>query len=187
MCNFRDPNLIAFYFYELTHFLDWMKNTLLFICSTNILVPSLTINMENCLTPKNSENVRPHYSQSSRENGTPSSGTSPLVSYTEVPPPPSPPPDLGLKTVTQQMQKESCHVRRSLKGWKRLQLIFSLENGESNPKNNSQSENQIEQIYSIQKVLSNNWYMKLEKAEQIPIKAKRWYKRNHVVLETNSI
>ena len=35
--------------------------------------------------PKNSENVRPHYSQSSRENATPSSGTSPLVSYKEVP------------------------------------------------------------------------------------------------------
>ena len=40
-----------------------------------------------------SENVRPHfstsinYSQSSRENATPSSGTSPLASYKEVPPP----------------------------------------------------------------------------------------------------
>ena len=30
--------------------------------------------------------MRPHYSQSSRENATPSSGTSPLVSYKEVPP-----------------------------------------------------------------------------------------------------
>ena len=36
VCNFRDPNLVTFYFYELTHFLDRMKNTLLFICSTNI-------------------------------------------------------------------------------------------------------------------------------------------------------
>ena len=36
--------------------------------------------------------MRPHYSQSSRENATPSSGTSPLASYKEVPPPP------GLKT-----------------------------------------------------------------------------------------
>ena len=67
MCNFRDPNLVAFYFYELTHFLDGMKNTLLFLCSTNILVRLPTINMENCLTPKISENVRTHYSQSSRE------------------------------------------------------------------------------------------------------------------------
>ena len=31
--------------------------------------------------------MRPHYSQSSRENATPSSGTSPLASYKEVPPP----------------------------------------------------------------------------------------------------
>ena len=32
--------------------------------------------------------MRPHDSQSSRENATPSSGTSPLASYKEVPPPP---------------------------------------------------------------------------------------------------
>ena len=32
--------------------------------------------------------MRPHYSQSSRENATPSSGTSPLASYKEVTPPP---------------------------------------------------------------------------------------------------
>ena len=31
--------------------------------------------------------MQPHYSQSSRENATPSSGTSPLASYREVPPP----------------------------------------------------------------------------------------------------
>ena len=30
--------------------------------------------------------MRPHYTQSSRENATPSSGTSPLASYKEVPP-----------------------------------------------------------------------------------------------------
>ena len=135
MCNFRDPNLVAFYFYELTHFLDWMKNTLLFICSTNILVRLLTVNMKNCLTPKNPKmcdpilvtllKMRPHYSQSSRENATPSSGTSSLASYKEAPP--HPPPDLGLKTVTQQIQKESCHVRTSLKGWNCLQLSVSLE------------------------------------------------------------
>ena len=97
ICNFRDPNLVTFYFYELTHFLDWMKNTLLFICSTNILVRLLTVNMKNCLTPKNPKmcdpilvtllKMRPHYSQSSRENATPSSGTSPLASYKEVHPP----------------------------------------------------------------------------------------------------
>ena len=35
--------------------------------------------------------MRPHYCQSSRENATPSSGTSPLASYKEVPPAPQPP------------------------------------------------------------------------------------------------
>ena len=94
--NFRDPNLATFYFYELTHFLSWMKNTLLFIYSTNILVILFTVIMKNCLTPQNPEmcdpilvtllKMRPHYSQSSRENATPSSGSFPLVSYKEVPP-----------------------------------------------------------------------------------------------------
>ena len=32
--------------------------------------------------------MQPHYSQSSRENATSSSGTSPVASYKEVPPPP---------------------------------------------------------------------------------------------------
>ena len=31
--------------------------------------------------------MQPHYSQSSLENATPSSGTSPVASYKEVPPP----------------------------------------------------------------------------------------------------
>ena len=74
-----------------THSLDWIKNTLLLIYSTNILVPLLTLNMKNCLTPENPKmggpilvillKMRPHYSQPSRENVTPSSGTSPLASY----------------------------------------------------------------------------------------------------------
>ena len=34
--------------------------------------------------------MRPHYSQSTRENPTPSSGTSLLTYYMEVPPPPPP-------------------------------------------------------------------------------------------------
>ena len=42
------------------------------------------------------------YSQSSRENVTPSSGTSPLASHKEVPPPPlHPPPGLKYKAVLQ--------------------------------------------------------------------------------------
>ena len=67
-----------------------MKNTLLFICSTNILVRLLTVNMKNCLTPNNPKmcdpivvtllKMRPHNSQSGRENATPSSDTSPLAS-----------------------------------------------------------------------------------------------------------
>ena len=72
ICHFRDSNSVTFCCFELTHFLDWMKNTLLFICSTNILVRLPTVNMKNCLTPKNSKmcypilvtllKMRPHYS-----------------------------------------------------------------------------------------------------------------------------
>ena len=76
-----------------------MKNTLLFIWNANILVRLLTVNiMQNCFIPKNPKmcnpklvtllKMRPHYSQSSRENATPSNGTSPLASHEEVPPPP---------------------------------------------------------------------------------------------------
>ena len=39
-----------------------MKNTLLFTCSTSILVRLLTVNMNNFLTPK-SENKRRHSSE----------------------------------------------------------------------------------------------------------------------------
>ena len=91
ICNFRDPNLVTFYFYELNHFFNWMKNTLLFTYSTNILVRLLTVNMKNCLTPKTPKmcdpilvtllKMRPHYSQSSHQNATTSSGTFPLTSY----------------------------------------------------------------------------------------------------------
>ena len=35
--------------------------------------------------------MRPHYSHYSRENATPSSGTSPIASCKKVPPPPPPP------------------------------------------------------------------------------------------------
>ena len=80
-----------------------MKKTLLFTYSTNILVRLLTVNMKNCLTPKNPKmcdpilvtllKMRPHYSQSSCENATSSGGTFQLASYKEVPPSsPSPPP-----------------------------------------------------------------------------------------------
>ena len=68
--SFRDPNLVTYCFCKLTHFLDWIKDTLLFICSAIILVRLQTVNMRNRLTPKKSENVRPH-SSNSIENATP--------------------------------------------------------------------------------------------------------------------
>ena len=74
-----------------------MKNTLLFFCSRNILKRLLTVNVKNCLTPKNPKmcdpilvtllKMRPCYSQSSRENATTSTDTSPLASYKAVPSP----------------------------------------------------------------------------------------------------
>ena len=88
-CNFRAPKLVTFYYYELTHFLNWMKNTLLFIYSTNILERLLTVSMKNCLTPKikqmrnpvtvTLDNATPLKSIRSW-NATPSSGTFPLAS-----------------------------------------------------------------------------------------------------------
>ena len=84
---------------ELTHFLNRMKNTCLFPYSTNIVVRLLFKNKE-LYYPKTQKmcdpilvtllKMRPHYSQSSRENATPSSGTSPLGSYKKAPPPPLP-------------------------------------------------------------------------------------------------
>jgi len=66
--------------------------------------------MTNSLAPKNPKmcdpivvtllKMRPHYSQSSRKNATPSSSTSPLASYKAVPPPLPPPPG----------KKQSCDV-----------------------------------------------------------------------------
>ena len=60
-----------------------MKNTLLFNYSTNILVRLLTVNMKNCLTPKNPKMCDPT-SGNSIENATPSRGTSLLASIKEV-------------------------------------------------------------------------------------------------------
>ena len=56
--------------------------------------------------------MRPHYGQSSRENGTPSSGTSPLASYKEVPPPPPGVLPSGATCVPEAKEK-----RRSVKRW----------------------------------------------------------------------
>ena len=59
-----------------------MKNSLLSTYSTNILVLLLSVDMNNFLTPK-IRIVRTHSS-----NSIETSGTSPLGSYKEVPPPP---------------------------------------------------------------------------------------------------
>ena len=63
-----------------------MKNTLLFTYSTNILVCLLTVGVKNFLTPKIQKCATP-FKYNSIENETPSSGTSPLGSDKEVPPP----------------------------------------------------------------------------------------------------
>lgn len=58
----------------------------------------LNISCQKCLSPKRWKmysilvtlwNIQPHYSQSSHDNVTPSSGTSPSAYYKEVPPSPS--------------------------------------------------------------------------------------------------
>ena len=54
MCNFRDPNLVTFYIYKLTHFFKLNEEHFtLHLQTTNILVRLLTINKKHCLTPKN--------------------------------------------------------------------------------------------------------------------------------------
>ena len=76
-----------------------MKNTLLFTYNTSILVRQLTINIhkyEELSYPQNPKmcdpiqvtllKMQPRYSQTSCENATPSSDTSPLASNKEDPP-----------------------------------------------------------------------------------------------------
>ena len=73
-----------------------MKNSLLFTYSTKNSGTFANSKYEELSYPKNQKmcdpvlvtllNMRPHYSQSSRENATPSSGTPPLASYKEVTP-----------------------------------------------------------------------------------------------------
>ena len=73
-----------------------MKNSLLFTYSTKNSGTFANRKYEELSYPKNQKmcdpvlvtllNMRPHYSQSSRENATPSSGTPPLASYKEVTP-----------------------------------------------------------------------------------------------------
>ena len=79
-------------------FLNWMRNTFIFtwrtvqlifwyVCQPKCEELSKNPNMCNPITVVTIENAA-HYSQSSHENAIPSSSTSPLFSYKEVPPPP---------------------------------------------------------------------------------------------------
>ena len=97
MCNFRDSALVTFYLciylilneehftFHLQYkhsgtFPDRKYGELSYPKNQKMCDPILVTLLK----------MRPHYSQSSRENETPSSGTSPLVSYKEEPPPPRP-------------------------------------------------------------------------------------------------
>ena len=86
--NFRDPNLVTFYFDELTHFFRLNEEHFTFHLLYKHSATFANRRYEELSHSKKTENVRPHYSQSRRENATPSSGTSPLASHKEVRPPP---------------------------------------------------------------------------------------------------
>ena len=93
MCNFRYPNLVTF---NLCIFLIFNEEH--FNSHLQYKHPGTFANRkyEELSYPKNQKicdpilvfllKMRPHCSQSRRENATPTSGTSPLASYKEVPP-----------------------------------------------------------------------------------------------------
>ena len=76
--------------------------------------------MKNCLSPKNPKmydpmlvtllKMQPQYSQSSCENATPSSGTSPLASYRKYPPPLPPGCSLDIKKPCYERKSISCRL-----------------------------------------------------------------------------
>ena len=83
-----DPNFLK---------IEWRTLNFSHGLQTNILVRLLSAIVKNVLTPKirmcdpillSLLKMRLHFCQSSRENATPSSGTSPLASYKEVAPAP---------------------------------------------------------------------------------------------------
>ena len=101
-----------------------MKNTLLFTYSANILVRA-NRKFEGLPCPKKSGNVGPHssnsirkmlphHSHSSCENATPSSGTFPLASYKEVPPPPDRTPTRNLRFGLFHQSNGSCQYLFSI-------------------------------------------------------------------------
>ena len=94
MCNFRDPNLVTLY---LCMYLIVNKEHFTFHLQYKHSGTFANYKYEE-LYHKNQKTcnlilvtllkMRPHDSQCSRENATPSSGTSPVASYKEVTPPP---------------------------------------------------------------------------------------------------
>ena len=99
-CNFGDPSLVSFYLciylilneehftfhIQFKHSGSW-SGTLANRKSEELSYPK---NHKKCDPILTLLKMRLNYSQSSRENATPSSGTSPLASSEEVPPPPPP-------------------------------------------------------------------------------------------------
>ena len=95
ICNFRDPNLATFY---LCIYLILNEEHFTFHLQYKHSGTFVNRKYEELSYTKNQKmcdpilvtllKMRPHYSQSSRENATPSSGTSPLASYKEVHPTP---------------------------------------------------------------------------------------------------
>ena len=132
-----------------------MKNTSLFTYSTNILVRLLTENKKELSYPKNSKvcdhilvtllKMRPHYSQSSGNNATPSSAHPSLALYKKVPSPRPQPTTQGKKSGGRQTNKANS-LRNLICGSFNfptsltattivfLQLILSLELGLSSTK-----------------------------------------------------
>ena len=91
ICNFRDPNLVTFYFYELTNFFRLNEEHFIFHLQYKHSGTFDNRKYEELSYPQKSENMRPHYSQSSPENTNSSSATSPLAPYKEVLSPAPPP------------------------------------------------------------------------------------------------
>ena len=60
ICNFRDPNLVTFYFYELTHF--YRLNEEHFTFHLHYKHSGTFANHEKLSYPPKLENVRPHSS-----------------------------------------------------------------------------------------------------------------------------
>ena len=95
MCSFRDPNLVTLY---LCMYLMVNKEHFTFHLQYTHSGTFANYKYEELSYQKNQRTcdvilvtllkMRSHDSHSSRENATPSSGTSPVVSYKELPPPP---------------------------------------------------------------------------------------------------